>query len=391
MWEYLFAEEAGDIIEYEQAQETRILEVLGAHNIPYTVLGTTTKKGSVSLTYNGQYIHTIPTTKLRKWWQHLSMHLESDQMNKELAKKEFKYAYTSRNARPYKLTFEVNGVNRANLRKKNKPKVLMLREEGSNGDKEMQAMYMYAGFEVVNKPMSHFTSGKIKSLDEYQVLVLVGGFANADTFGAGVGWAGVLKFHPKIRKMFEKFRKRKDTLIFAVCNGCQMAAVADLIYPDKKGAVRLMPNDSGKFESRATRVKILPGSPCVWTKDMEGSELYIPSAHGEGKFTFKEGVLQYILENNLAPLRFIDNDGVITEDYPVNPNGSPGGIAGLTSVDGRVFIMMPHPERTWLIETDPWKEGYGEKVPIMGPLYKFATNAFDWCEERRKYRIRKAA
>ena len=155
---------------------------------------------------------------------------------------------------------------------------------------------------------------------------------------------------------------------------------ADLVYPKNIGKVRLRSNDSGKFESRASRLLAVPNNPSVFAEGMDGSELYAPTDHGEGKFSFSPKLLNYVLENNLIVFKYIDpKDGYPTMSYPSNPNGSPWGIAGITSKDGRVLIMMPHPERAWLIETDPWKEGYIESLPKMGPYFKLAQNAYDWC------------
>jgi phosphoribosylformylglycinamidine synthase len=381
MLNYMFAEEAGNIIEYMPENEERVQDILNAYRVPYTVVGATNTKPIVSITHNGRYYDSFTISELRKWWQRLSFYIEKKQMDAELARKEYKKSYSIKFARPYKVTFAIPKPNLSKLKSKQKVKVLVVRDEGSNGDKEMENMFYYAGGDVTNVTMTDFLSGAITSLKPFNIIAFVGGFSNADVFGAGLGWAGVLKFHPKIKRMFDEFRNRKDTLILGVCNGCQMAAVADLLFTKKSMKVRLTRNKSGKFEHRATKVKIMP-SPCAWTTEMEGSELYIPGANGEGVFTMDKETMTYVLDNDLAVALYIDESGKPTMEYPANPSGSPHGIAALTSEDGRVFIIMPHPERAWVQGTNPWKEGYGEIQPEIEPWFKIALNAIEWVKQK---------
>ena len=234
--------------------------------------------------------------------------------------------------------------------------VAILREEGSNGDREMAAAFHLAGFEPWDVTMSDLAAGRIR-LDRFRGLAAVGGFSYADVLDSGKGWAGTIRFDDGLRRQFDAFYDRPDTFSLGVCNGCQLFAL--LGWLPWRGLTdahqpRFIHNASGRFESRFATVTI-QDSPAVMLRGMAGSTLGIWVQHGEGRAHFPEGsVLDRILAEGLAPLRFVDDGGRITEGYPFNPNGSPLGIAGLTSPDGRHLAMMPHPERTFL----KWQWGW---------------------------------
>jgi phosphoribosylformylglycinamidine (FGAM) synthase-like amidotransferase family enzyme len=240
-----------------------------------------------------------------------------------------------------------------------KPRVAVLRQEGSNGDREMTAAFFAAGFEVWDVNMHDLLKGDV-TLDRFNGLAFVGGFSYADVLDSAKGWAGVIRFNPTLLHQFEHFRTRSDTFSFGACNGCQLMALlgwvpGDTVAPSGFDGKRKLPeleqprfihNKSGRFESRFAAVKILD-SPAIMLRGMAGSTLGVWVAHGEGQAHFPtERVLKAVLERGLAPVRYVNDQNEATEIYPFNPNGSPLGIAALCSPDGRHLAIMPHPYET---------------------------------------------
>ena len=212
----------------------------------------------------------------------------------------------------------------------------------------------------------------------------VGGFSYADVLDSGKGWAGVIKFNKNVFQQFEEFKARDDTFSLGVCNGCQLMALLGWI-PNKDGLQeekqpRLLENNSGRFESRFSSVQIQK-SPAIMFKGMEGSSLGIWVAHGEGRFHFPDSsVYDHTKKNNLISLCYVNDDNEITEEYPFNPNGSPDGIAGLCSQDGRHLAMMPHPERCFTTWQWPWMPRDWQGKYEVGPWLTMFQNAREFCE-----------
>jgi phosphoribosylformylglycinamidine synthase len=261
--------------------------------------------------------------------------------------------------------------------------VAILREEGSNGDREMAAAFHLAGFEPWDVTMTDLLAGRI-TLERFRGLAAVGGFSYADVLDSAKGWAGVIRFHDGLRRQFDEFYERPNSFSLGVCNGCQLFALlgwlpwrglADTAQP------RFIQNASGRFESRFATVTILD-SPSVMLRGMAGSTLGIWVQHGEGRACFPDpAVLERVLADRLAPIRFADDAGSPTEAYPLNPNGSPHGITALTSPDGRHLTLMPHPERSFL----PWQWGWmprdWKRSLAAAPWLRLFQNAREWCEE----------
>jgi phosphoribosylformylglycinamidine synthase len=287
-----------------------------------------------------------------------------------------------RKAPEWKLTYAPEATSADAMDSEKKHKVAILRQEGSNGDREMLSAFVSAGFEAWDVTVSDLVGGKV-TLEQFRGLVFVGGFSYADVLDSGKGWAGVIKFNDNVYQQFESFRKRTDTFSLGVCNGCQLMALLGWI-PSENGLPedrqpRLLENDSGKFESRFSSVKILE-SPAVMFKNMEGSSLGVWVAHGEGRFHFPDPkVHKDCLASNLAPLRYVNDTNEITQEYPFNPNGSPDAMAALCSEDGRHLAMMPHPERVFATWQWPWvpEEWAGYEV---GPWLKMFQNAREFCD-----------
>eukprot|EP00262_Sarcandra_glabra_P004215 TRINITY_DN1518_c0_g1_i1.p1 TRINITY_DN1518_c0_g1~~TRINITY_DN1518_c0_g1_i1.p1 ORF type:complete len:247 (-),score=27.32 TRINITY_DN1518_c0_g1_i1:357-1073(-) len=228
------------------------------------------------------------------------------------------------------------------------------------------------------------------SLCEFRGIVFVGGFSYADVLDSAKGWSASIRFNQPLLSQFQEFYNRTDTFSLGVCNGCQLMALLGWVPGAQVGGVlgaggdmsqpRFIHNESGRFECRFTSVTI-GDSPSIMLKDMLGSTLGIWSAHGEGRAYFPDkGILDHILESNLAPLRYCDDAGSVTELYPFNPNGSPLGVAALCSPDGRHLAMMPHPERCFLMWQFPWypKEWEVDKKG-PSPWLQMFQSARDWC------------
>ncbi|RMD80172.1 MAG: phosphoribosylformylglycinamidine synthase [Gammaproteobacteria bacterium] len=255
-----------------------------------------------------------------------------------------------------------------------RPRVAILREQGVNGQTEMAAAFDRAGFAAVDLTMSDLLAERA-SLRDFQGLAACGGFSYGDVLGAGQGWAKSVRFHPRVRDQFAEFFAREDTFALGVCNGCQMLAALKELIPGAEGWPRFVRNRSERFEARLALVEVLP-SPSLFLAGMAGSRLPVPVAHGEGRALFSSpGGAEALLRQGLVALRYVDGWGRATERYPDNPNGSPVGVTGFTTPDGRVTIMMPHPERAFRTVQHSWHpEGWGEE----GPWLRLFRNARAW-------------
>lgn len=314
----------------------------------------------------------------------------------------------SRLAPPFHLTFKVDSTEPRLLEmsSQDKPCVAILRDEGSNGDREMASAFFAAGFEVWDVHVRDLLSGAVRLDAEkkdgsgylFRGVVFVGGFSYADTLDSAKGWAGTILFNDYLWAQFKHFYNREDTFSLGVCNGCQLMALLGWI-PDGRflkqeehdsGDVkrtssvqpRFVHNTSGRFESRFSSVKVATDTPAgkVWFKDMEDSILGVWVAHGEGRVFFPdEAASSIVSEQSLAPLHYVDDDGNPTEQYPMNPNGSQGGVTSLCSSDGRHLAMMPHPERCFTSWQQPWIPP-AWKGMAEGPWLKMFQNIRSWCD-----------
>jgi len=245
-----------------------------------------------------------------------------------------------------------------------RPRVAVLREQGVNSQIEMAAVLERAGFEAVDVHMTDLLGGA--RLGDYRGLIACGGFSYGDVLGAGVGWASSILFHERTRAEFQQFFARPDTFTLGVCNGCQMVARLKGLIPGAEHWPVFQRNRSEQFEARLSQVEILR-SPSVLLRGMEGSRLPIAVSHGEGRPQFADdAALRACKEGGLIALRYIDSVGNVASRYPANPNGAVMGIAALTTVDGRVTITMPHPERVYRSVQNSWRpQGAGEDAGWM--------------------------
>jgi len=257
-----------------------------------------------------------------------------------------------------------------------RPEVAILREQGVNGQQEMAAAFDQAGFKAVDVHMTDIISGRT-TLDNVRGLVACGGFSYGDVLGAGGGWAKTILHNSRAKDEFSAFFERENVFGLGVCNGCQMFSHLRDMIPGANHWPSFYRNESEQFEARFTMVEVME-SPSILLKDMQGSKMPIAVAHGEGRAVFDSTTpAESVLENNLASMRYLDNNGEATNQYPANPNGSALGITGLTNTDGRFTIMMPHPERVIRTVTNSWHPDDWEKDSPWGRIFR---NARQWVD-----------
>ncbi|XP_053691079.1 phosphoribosylformylglycinamidine synthase [Sabethes cyaneus] len=381
----LFAEECGWIVEVKSDLVAEVSDAYHSAGVPCFVLGQAYKTdihddGSVSVVMRGQQLLKTSVLSLFKQWERTSFELEKLQMNEQCAIQE--YASLDFRCGPtYSCSFNPDLVYAAKLIGA-KPRVAVIREEGTNGDREMRASLYEANFDVYDITMSDLLSRKT-ALDNYRGVIFPGGFSYADTLGSAKGWAACVLFSEILAPQFKHFRARKDSFSLGICNGCQLMSLigwvgADLTthsvdIPD----VALLHNKSERYECRWTTLKIAPSNSIMLNK-LTGSVLGCWVAHGEGQFSFKSPtVLSQLKSNNCIAVHYVDDSGKPTEVYPMNPNGSVEGIAGICSPDGRHLAMMPHPERC----TKMWQWPYVSSgfQPQISPWHSMFVEAYKWC------------
>ncbi len=377
----LFSEELGLVLECADDDLAELQELLGRYSVSPILLGHTVLEKKIQIRINEQSVLNEDMRLLREWWEETSYQLERLQVNPACAEEEKKNCY-DRKGPAYHLSFTPEPAPAELLARTDKPKVAILRDEGSNSDREMSSAFYAAGFEPWDISMSDLLAGRI-TLDGFRGLAAVGGFSYADVPESAKGWAATIRFNDTLKEMFRKFYDRPDTFSLGICNGCQLFGLLGWVPFQGLAAEeqpRFVHNLSGRFESRWTTVKV-GKSPALMLKGMEGLVFGIHVDHGEGHLSFpNEGVREQVLAENLAPLCYVDDNGEATESYPFNPNGSPDGLAGLCSPDGRHLAMMPHPERVFLA----WQAHYlPEEMKGMevSPWMQMFRNAYEWCKK----------
>jgi phosphoribosylformylglycinamidine synthase len=349
--------------------------------VPFRPLGETGKKRSFVIEQGKKIVLDVATPDLLTWWEEISDRIELLQMNPACAREQA--GSHDRPGPAYHLSFDPQPTPQPILLRDKKPKVAILREEGSNGDREMTSAFFAAGFEPWDVTMSDLLTGKA-TLDGFRGLVFVGGFSYADVLDSAKGWAGIIRFNDKVREMFDAFYRRADTFTLGVCNGCQLVALLGWVpwmgISDTRQP-RFIRNTSQRFESRWATVKIVE-SPAIMLRGMENSTLGIWVAHGEGRLYCPDpDILREVTEKKLAPCYFVDDNGIPTEKYPFNPNGSTLGITAFCSPDGRHLAIMPHPERAFLKWQWPWMPESWKHSMQASPWLRMFQNARVWCEQ----------
>ncbi len=379
---FLFAEELGLVLEYLPKDERAITSRLEKVRVPCRVLGATTAARRIRVNCGGRVVLDEDMRTLRGLWEETSHRLERLQADPKCAAQE-KRNVGDRPGPSYRLAFTPKPPPPAVLRRREKPAVAVIREEGSNSDREMASAFHLAGFAVWDVTMTDILDGSV-NLSRFRGVAFPGGFSYADVLDSAKGWAGVIRFNNGVFDQFRRFSERPDTFSLGVCNGCQLMALLGWVpWPGSsdKDQPRFIHNLSGRFESRFSTVRIYP-SPSIMLRRMAGSTLGIWVAHGEGRAFFpKRSILDKVESLSLAPVRYVDDQRNPTMRYPFNPNGSAKAIAALCSPDGRHLAIMPHPERTCLTWQWPWMPEEWKKTLKASPWLQIFLNAREWCEK----------
>ncbi|WP_415900163.1 phosphoribosylformylglycinamidine synthase [Neptuniibacter sp. QD48_11] len=353
----LFAEELGAVIQVKRDSLETVLTELNAAGLGdiAQVLGSTNLDDEIRFHFNEEEIYSESRVQLQRWWAETSYQIQSLRDNSECAQQEFDRILDKQDpGLNTELTFDQNeDVAAPFIQTGTRPQMAIVREQGVNGQIEMGAAFDRAGFAAVDVHMSDILSGRVE-LDQFKGLVACGGFSYGDVLGAGEGWAKSILFNARARDQFQQFFNREDTFALGICNGCQMLSNLHELIPGSDLWPHFVRNVSEQFEARVAMVEV-QDSKSVFLQGMAGSRMPIAVAHGEGRAEFKdEAHLAGLKSSDTVALRYVDNYGQPTEVYPANPNGSPEGITGVTTTDGRVTIMMPHPERVFRTVTNSW-------------------------------------
>ncbi len=347
----LFAEEIGAVLQIAKADWDALQSEIATSTLKDAISVVGTVNNSDQLSVNGL---VLERADLQVAWTEVSHQIQRLRDNIETADQEFALvtdkAHKGLIAQP---TFDLNEPIEAPFINSRRPNMAILREQGVNGHVEMAAAFDKVGFNTVDVHMSDLLAGRI-SLDDFEGLVTCGGFSYGDVLGAGGGWAKSVLFNQQLRDQFEKFFNRQETFSLGICNGCQMLSQLAPLIPGADAWPRFHRNKSEVFEARSVNVRV-EKSHSVLLEGMEGSILPIAVAHGEGRVVASAESIAALNANNQVILRYVDSQGNPTEQYPLNPNGSPEGISGVTSQDGRATILMPHPERNFRALQHSWK------------------------------------
>ena len=373
----LFSEELGAVIQVPSTNQNRVREIFAEQGLAENILsiGQATASENIQLNWNSQPAFTGSRGDLQKVWAETSYRLQAERDNSDCAAQEFAAITEENPGFSSILTYNpAEDIAAPYLKVGVRPRLAILREQGVNGQLEMAAAFDAAGFDAVDVHMTDLLSGRY-SLNQFKALVACGGFSYGDVLGAGRGWATSILFNPALRDQFATFFARKDTFALGICNGCQMMSALSELIPGAENWPRFVHNQSEQFEARVSLVRV-EQSDSILLAGMQGSILPVAVAHGEGQVAFaSEQCRQQVTAAKQVALSFVDNFHQVTEKYPANPNGSVQGITSLTNEDGRVTIMMPHPERVFRTVTNSW---HPDDWPNEGPWMRMFRNARSW-------------
>ena len=366
----LFNEELGAVIQVRNSDLADVMHFLADAGLAECthVVGGLVEEQSLTIHYDDNQVYSATRAELQQWWSSVSYRMQAMRDNPDCALQQFQAIANDQDpGLRAVLSFDPN-INIVSHLQAHRPRVAILREQGVNGHVEMAAAFDRAGFAAIDVHMTDIISGRV-SLSQFTGLVACGGFSYGDVLGAGGGWAKSILFNARARSEFEAFFSRTDTFGLGVCNGCQMMSGLKDIIPGAETWPQFKRNLSEQFEARVTMVKI-EASPSIFFTGMEGSMLPVVVAHGEGRAEFSHHP-----EDAITAVRYIDGLGDPTTAFPANPNGSPLGITGLTTRDGRFTIMMPHPERCFRTVQNSWHpEDWQEDAPWL----RMFQNARHW-------------
>ena len=371
----LFAENPGVVIQVSDTHKKELKEYFEQEGIAFAKIAYPTPSERKIVVVKDDWKHEFDIDALRDIWYKTSYLLDRRQSMNDMAHKRFlnyKKQPLEFNLGNFKGSFEALGLDPDRWKENDtvsRPKAAIIREKGTNGDREMAYTLWLAGFDVKDVMMTDLISGR-ETLDEVNMIVFCGGFSNSDVLGSAKGWAGAFLFNPKAKEALDKFYARNDTLSLGICNGCQLMVELNLINPEHKHRAHLMHNVSQKFESAFLGLSI-PKNNSVMLGSLSGDKLGIWVAHGEGRFSLPESEDHY---NVVAKYNYAE--------YPGNPNGSDYNVAGICSADGRHLAMMPHPERAIF----PWQNAYypaNRRDDDVTPWIEAFVNARKWIEKHK--------
>ncbi|HEX6268439.1 MAG TPA: phosphoribosylformylglycinamidine synthase, partial [Burkholderiales bacterium] len=363
----LFCEELGAVLQVRAADRARVMDALRAAGLGGCshVIGQLNPRDEIRITRNNRGVFHAKRDHLQRIWSETTFRMQALRDNPQCAREEYDRIIDAKDpGLSVSLTFDPKEIF---INHGSKPRVAVLREQGVNGYAEMAACFDRAGFEAVDVHMTDLIAGRM-SLAGFKGFAAGGGFSYGDVLGAGQGWAKTILFNARARGEFEAFFARGDSFALGACNGCQMMAALKELVPGAGDWPLFLRNRSEQFEARLVMVEITP-SPSIFFRGMEGSRMPIATAHGEGRASFPGA------GNPPVCMRYVDNRGQATEAYPYNPSGSPQGITGLTTPDGRFTIVMPHPERVFRTVQMSWAP---DRSVEDSPWMRMFRNARRW-------------
>ncbi|TAN73368.1 MAG: phosphoribosylformylglycinamidine synthase, partial [Gallionella sp.] len=369
----LFNEELGAVVQVRNRDIQLVLQLARDAGLKSVQkIATLNQTGMIEISRHGEKLFAENGVHLQRIWSETTYQMQKLRDNPVCAQQEFDLLLDAADPGLHvKLTYDPSeNISPAILR--NRPRIAILREQGVNGQVEMAAAFDRAGFAAVDVHMSDIIGGRV-SLRDFKGMAACGGFSYGDVLGAGEGWAKSILLNPRARDEFSAFFRRGDTFALGVCNGCQMMGKLHEIIPGAENWAHFARNQSEQFEARFVMVEVQP-SPSIFFDGMAGSRMPIVVAHGEGYADFGSSK-RLGAARELVTLRYVDHRGNTTETYPLNPNGSPQGITGLTTPDGRFSIMMPHPERVFRAVQNSW---YPREWRENGAWLKMFQNARKW-------------
>ncbi len=359
----LFNEELGAVLQVRHSDSDDVLNILEQAGLGTCcqLIGTVNDGDEIRIVHAERDVFAASRVTLHQAWSETTSRMQALRDDPECAAQEHARIVAPDPGLSVSLSFDHNDDVAAPWLESRRPRVAILREQGVNGQVEMAAAFNKAGFESVDVHMSDILGGRV-DLAQYQGVVACGGFSYGDVLGAGEGWAKSILFNDRARDQFSAFFAREDTFSLGVCNGCQMLSNLKELIPGTEHWPHFVRNRSEQFEARFVMVEVLQ-TPSILLDGMAGSRMPIAVAHGEGRAEFATAGQLAAVAPQVA-LRYIENNGDVATSYPANPNGSPLGITGLTSTDGRVTVMMPHPERVVRAVQNSWHpDGWLEDAP----------------------------
>ncbi|KAL1942001.1 hypothetical protein VTO73DRAFT_6531 [Trametes versicolor] len=381
----MFNEELGAVLQVREADVARVTDFFTQHGFPKSsvhAVGHLNADESIRFTVGSKEVYNSTRAHLQATWAETSYRMQSLRDDPKGAEEEFALIKSADFKGIY---YDLKFTHQPSRSLFRRPKVAILREQGVNGQVEMAWAFTAAGFDAVDVHMSDILRGAV-ALDTFRGFAACGGFSYGDVLGAGKGWANSVLLNATARAAFAAFFAREDTFALGVCNGCQFMSSLREIIPGADAWPAFKPNRSERFEGRVSVVEVVPNevtARSVFLRDMAGSRLPVAVAHGEGRAAFAAEGQRAALEGaGLVALRYVDSAGAPTEVYPLNPNGSPGGITGVQTPDGRVLALMPHPERVVALESNSWyPPEFADAWKGTGPWFRFFQSARKWCGE----------